>query len=467
MKIFDKYKMLSKKTIVIALAATLVIGSTSYIYVKSTKNNNENTQLVSREREYIVKRGDITAGTSGAGVLKFEQITHNFEQSVVIDEVFVKEGQSVKKGDKIASISQDFINDKLKELNSQLEQATSTLNSAKNNKQAAILTQNKAWEDTVYASKSQYENERNSIVNNINDLTKKINEVDANINEITKQIEDLSKSLDENQAKIEELKATENSLQGEKSSIQSELNNANSTLSTLDSNRKKQLEQESKDRTLNDKINSLSNSGLDDAITIAQKEVDNINEEISKVNKLKENSILYAESDGIILAINYSSGATTVPEQAVVAIGKEDKVVAEIVVSQEDITKIEEGQEVKISVSAFIDAKFTGKVKSLNLKPNTQGNSTSYSVAVEIDKNDYRLLDGMTVSAQFIVKEVKDVIMLSNKAITLKDGKQIVNLKQEDGTRKEVEITTGFSDGKNTEILSGLSEGDVVVVGGE
>lgn len=467
MKIFDKYKMLSKKTIAIVLAATLVIGSTSYIYVKSTKNNNENTQLVSREREYIVKRGDITAGTSGAGVLKFEQITQNFEQSVVIDEVFVKEGQTVKKGDKIASISQEFINDKLKELNSQLEQATSTLNSAKNNKQAAILTQNKAWEDTVYASKSQYENERNSIVNNINDLTKKINEVDGNINEITKQIEDLSKSLDENQDKIEELKATQNSLQVEKSSIQSELNNANSNLSTLDSNRKKQLEQESKDKVSNDNINSLSNSSLNDAITIAQKEVDKINEEIYKVNKLKENSILYAESDGVILAINYSSGATTVPEQAVVAIGKEDKVVAEILVSQEDITKIEEGQEVRISVSAFIDAKFTGKVKSLNLKPNTQGNSTNYSVAVEIDKNDYRLLDGMTVSAQFIVKEVKDVIMLSNKAITLKDGKQIVNLKQEDGTRKEVEITTGFSDGKNTEILSGLSEGDTVVVGGE
>lgn len=467
MKVVKKYKALSKKTIAIVLSATLVIGTTSYIYVKSTKNKNESTQLVSREREYVVKRGDITAGTSGSGVLKFEQITQNFEESVVIDEVFVKEGQTVKKGDKIASISESFINDKLKELNSQLEQAKSNLNSAQNNKQAAILTQNKAWEDTVYASKSQYESERNSIVNNINDLTKKINEIDANIKEVTKQIEELSKNLDENQAKIEELKVTQNSMQSEKSSIQSELNAANSSLSTLDSNRQKQLAQESKDKASNDKINSLSNSGLDDAITIAQKEVDKINEEISKVNKLKENSILYAESDGVILALNYAAGATTLPEQPVVAIGKGDNVVVEVTVSQEDITKIEEGQEVKISVHAFPDAKLTGKVASLNLKPNTQGNSTNYSVTVQIDKNDYKLLDGMTASVQFIVKEVTDVLMLSNKAITLKDGKQFVNIKQEDGTRKEVEITTGFSDGKNSEILSGLSEGDTVVVGGQ
>ena len=36
--------------------------------------------------------------------------------------------------------------------------------------------------------------------------------------------------------------------------------------------------------------------------------------------------------------------------------------------------------------------------------------------------------------------------MLWNKAITLKDGKQVVNLRQKDGTLKELEITTGFSD---------------------
>lgn len=41
-----------------------------------------------------------------------------------------------------------------------------------------------------------------------------------------------------------------------------------------------------------------------------------------------------------------------------------------------------------------------------------------------------------------------------------------MQVKQDDGTLKEVEITTGFSDGKISEIVSGLSEGDTVVVGG-
>ena len=109
---------------------------------------------------------------------------------------------------------------------------------------------------------------------------------------------------------------------------------------------------------------------------------------------------------------------------------------------------------------------FEGTVSFINLKPNGQGSSVNYSVMVEISGNDLKLLEGMTVSAQFIVKDVKDVLTLSNKAITLKDGKQFVQVKQDDGTLKEVEITTGFSDGKISEIVSGLSEGDTVVVGG-
>ena len=72
----------------------------------------------------------------------------------------------------------------------------------------------------------------------------------------------------------------------------------------------------------------------------------------------------------------------------------------------------------------------------------------------------------MTTNAQFILKEVKDVLILSNKSIKLKDGNQVVNVKNEDGTLREVTIQTGFSDGRNSEVLSGLKEGDTVVVGG-
>lgn len=467
MKIVEKCKVLSKKTIAIILAVTFFTVALGYTYVKINKSNKVANEMVSREREYVVKRGDITAGTNGSGVIKFEQVSQNFEEAVTIDEVFVKEGQAVSKGDKIASISEEFINNKLKELNGQLDQAVSALNSAKNNKQSTLLSQNKSWVDKIENSKSQYESQRSSIVASINSITDKLNNINSKIEKVKKDIEELSNNQDENVANIEQLKSNESALIAEKESIELELKAAEANLNSLDNARNKELSDEAKEASSNSEINSLSNSGLDDSINNAQREVDKINEEISKVNKLKENSILYAEVDGVILALNCTAGATALPENPIVTIGESNKVLAEITISQSDITKIEEGQDVYISVAAFQDEKFNGKVKYVNLKPNTQGNSTTYSVTVEVDKGDFNLLDGMTVTSQFIVKEVKDILMLSNKAITLKDGKQIVNIRQEDGTLKEVEITTGFSDGKNSEIKAGLSEGDTVVVGGQ
>lgn len=466
MKLLRKYKALSKKTIAIVLGITLITAALGYTYIKANRSNNSETELVSREREYMVKRGDITAGTNGSGILKFEQVLQNFKEAVMIDEVFVKEGQRVSKGDKLLSISEEFINDKLKELNEKLEQAVETLNSSKKNKQSAILTQNKAWTDKIEGSKSQYESQRSSIVSNINNLTYKLDSINNKISEVKKQIEELLKNQEENTAKIEELKLSESELVAEKETTESELKSVEGSLISLDNARSKELDAEKKELYTNNEINALSNGGLDDSINNAQREIDKINEEISKVNKLNEESILYAEVDGVILSLNCTPGAMTTMEVPAVIIGESDKVLAEIAISQNDITKIEEGQAVYISVSAFQDEKFEGKVKYINLKPSTQGNSTNYSVTVEVDKKDFKLLDGMTTSAQFIVKEVKDVLMLSNKAITIKDGKQIVNVRQEDGTLKEVDIATGFSDGKNSEIISGLSEGDTVIVGG-
>ena len=70
----------------------------------------------------------------------------------------------------------------------------------------------------------------------------------------------------------------------------------------------------------------------------------------------------------------------------------------------------------------------------------------------------------MVANATIVTKQKKDVLILSNKAIKLVDGKQVVKVKDEKGHLQTIEITAGFSDGQVSEILSGLSENDVVIV---
>ena len=64
----------------------------------------------------------------------------------------------------------------------------------------------------------------------------------------------------------------------------------------------------------------------------------------------------------------------------------------------------------------------------------------------------------------FITRTTKEVLYISNRAVIRTGGKSYVKIKTEDGTIKTTEVTTGFSDGVNVEILSGLSEGDIVLI---
>ncbi len=85
---------------------------------------------------------------------------------------------------------------------------------------------------------------------------------------------------------------------------------------------------------------------------------------------------------------------------------------------------------------------------------------------IAFDEPQEELLQGMTCSVKFIQKRVENVLTLANKAITLTDGKQTVIVQMADGSHEEREIKTGFSDGRTSEVTSGLSAGEIVVVAG-
>lgn len=174
---------------------------------------------------------------------------------------------------------------------------------------------------------------------------------------------------------------------------------------------------------------------------------------------------LYAKLDGIVISVPSVEGETTAEKPIVAQIGDPEKIGAQIKLSQSDIGEVEIGQLVQFTLSAYPTQTLEGKITQIQLAP-TNANPLEYTAYASIEADDLLLLEGMTFSAELIQKQVKDVLCLSNKAIQLKEGKQIVFLMDEEGNLFEQEIQTGFSDGRYSEILSGLSEGDIVYVEG-
>lgn len=458
-----KINKISKNTLGIIVGILFLVGTVGYFSAVNAKGNEEPEE---RLREYPVTRGDITAGANGAGTLKLNKVEHSFNEDVVIEEIFVKEGQNVKVGDKLASISTKDIEKQLEELNKSLEKANIALKQVENAKQTSILTNNKAINETIDASRKQYESQVKEITALIKKTESSLNNIGNEIKYIEKQLKELSIDSELNKVKIEQLNQNKDALIKEKQSLESQLNESKGNLDSINSDRNKQLEEEENSRNTNQEINNIAISDTDNSIRLAQMEVDKIHADIEKLVKLKETPILYSTVDGVVITLIENNKTMVTSGMTVVTVGDLNNVIAEVSVNQNDIGKIEQGQIVNLEISAFQDEKFKAKVKDINLKPSEEGNSASYKVTIELDKNDYKLLEGMATNAQFILKEVKDVIMISNKAVILKDGKQIVQMKNEDGTLREIEIVTGFSDGKSSEVISGLSEGDVVVIGG-
>lgn len=195
-----------------------------------------------------------------------------------------------------------------------------------------------------------------------------------------------------------------------------------------------------------------------------------VGQRISEGDKIAcstKNKILYAKSSGIVSDVGYKIGDDTTTDTPVVTIAESGDAFVEITVTQDNILEIEKDQKVYLWVSAHQGVKLSGTVDFVSLTPEFANGAVSYKVIVKLDPSEYELLDGMTVSSQFILKEKRDILTLSNKAIILKEDKQFVRIKNEEGIITEKEIETGFSDGKKSEIVSGLSEGDVVIVGGQ
>ncbi|GBF73495.1 hypothetical protein PA598K_01788 [Paenibacillus sp. 598K] len=176
---------------------------------------------------------------------------------------------------------------------------------------------------------------------------------------------------------------------------------------------------------------------------------------------------LYAKLDGIVVSVPLAAGEMTSGKPIVAQIGDPEGMFAHIQISQADIADVEVGQQVSFTLSAYPSQELQGTITQVLLAP-TKASPLEYAAYAVLEPDDnLLLLEGMTFSAQLIQKQAKDVLRLSNKAIQLKEGKQIVMLKDEKGKWFEQEIQTGFSDGRYSEILSGLSVGDVVYVEGE
>ncbi len=227
----------------------------------------------------------------------------------------------------------------------------------------------------------------------------------------------------------------------------------------------------------------ISESEYDDAENAYLKAESNLRQSKLTLQRAEINlgyTQIYSPISGVVLSRavdegqTVASGYSTPTLFTIAADLREMQLVANI--DEADIGSVAEGQRVSFTVDAYIDTQFEGTVKQVRLQSSSTSNVVTYEVVIDAPNPELKLKPGMTASATIYTLEKADVFAVPARALRFVpadfDAKRREELPEThvfvrlaDGTTEPREVTAGISNGVQTEITSGLSEGDEVVTG--
>ena len=176
------------------------------------------------------------------------------------------------------------------------------------------------------------------------------------------------------------------------------------------------------------------------------------------------NTTITAPISGYVTKCNVSAGQLVSPGIELFNITNTNMVNAEINVTESVIPYLKIGGKVKTSVTSANINNLEGAISAIN--PVKDPMTGLYNVKIAIDNKDDAIKVGMLCDVELTLSELTDIIKIPSKALINSNNEYFVYVANGDKAQKVV-VTLGISDEEFTEIMSGLSEGDEVVVSGK
>jgi HlyD family secretion protein len=210
------------------------------------------------------------------------------------------------------------------------------------------------------------------------------------------------------------------------------------------------------------------------AIRKAEAQVEQSRAQLATTEEDLRNATIVSPIDGVVLSrdrevgdavssiLTMGSGATLI-----MTVGDLREVYVKGKVDESDIGKVFLGQGARITVESYKDQKFAGKVTKISPMGVEKDNVTTFEVRVSISNEAGKLMATMTANAEILLEERKGVLAIPEGAIIYgKDhGTQVEILDAGTETgRRRVTVATGIGNGSRTQIVSGLNEGQQVIL---
>ncbi|HKD44449.1 MAG TPA: efflux RND transporter periplasmic adaptor subunit [Candidatus Angelobacter sp.] len=206
----------------------------------------------------------------------------------------------------------------------------------------------------------------------------------------------------------------------------------------------------------------------------AQAQVSQAKAQLEEKEEEYRNSTIVAPLDGMVLSRDVEVGDAVSSilvmgssATLVMTLGDIHEVYVKGKVDETDIGKVFIGQPARIKVESYKDRTFSGKVTKISPMGVEKDNVTTFEVRVSIDNSKGELKSQMTANAEIILEEHKNVLMVPEGSLIYdKDRKASVEVPDPNGKdgKKKVAVVVGISNGSKTELVSGLKEGQQVIL---
>ena len=186
-----------------------------------------------------------------------------------------------------------------------------------------------------------------------------------------------------------------------------------------------------------------------------------------------------APSAGTVVSLVVEQGQTINSSQTsptVVQIADLTSMTNKMQIAEGDATKVKAGQTVNFTILSEPDAPISAKLDSIDpglttmsqgsysKSTDTTSNAIYYYARATVPNPDGKLAIGMTTQNTVEIASADNVLMVPTVAIKTKDGKKFVRVLEANNQAVDREIQTGLKDSMNTEVKSGLNEGEKVVM---
>jgi len=445
----SKRKIISSISISVITVLITAMVLTSCIGVGPFGNDQESS-IEQGIEIFELERGDIIQIVATTGSV--DSSMQNYYNMQVSGEVIsaLEKGDLFKEGDLLIELDDSDALDQLEKIERDIENAESSLRTARINYQKALDANHIAIQLAELNTEGAEKSTESALVS------------------LETANRSAQLSLESAQRALESAQNVdaENTVESVKSSNRSSKNQAETSYDQSIDNQSS---------TYWNNLSSLQSAQSQIAITaenIKQAElvVEAVKIELESTDENLKDYKLIAPYDGIVLSSDFRIGEQAGGSAMISVIS--DELIIKVTVSENDISKISEGNEVLITLDAYSGLELNGNiVKIIPVTINDSG-IVSFEILIEFEtEEDVDIYYGLSSNASIITQKAEDVLYVPIQSVYKESGKSYVDLLISDQVDmenisksiKKLEVTTGINDYLYIEVISGLKEGDTIV----